>query len=490
MSKRPAPAGARDREEIVVGRRIPQMLVAFAVVALAFVEMTGPSLGQELPADRVVARRIDAYLKGVEAHGHFSGAVRIMREGRLILDQAYGLANDEHGVRVSPHTRFRIGSIAKPMTATAILRLAQSEKLRLDDPIAKYVAGVPGGDTITLHHLLSHTSGLPRDSFNRSFFASDEPRHPFTDEELLAKIGAMKLLFAPGENWAYSNTGYWLLGRVIEVVSGQTWEEALRDLVFTPAGMTATSLDDPERIVPGRASGYYIKSGSEGYASYLNVPYIYPPNARGHGGLLSTTDDLYRFDRAVHDGTLLEPLSVEKMFAKHGGTYGYGWNIYDLTVGPAYIATGRTAGFNSVLTHLESLDTTIVVLTNRFQVLADGIGETLVQIILGREYYQPAIRKEISVDPKLFARYVGTYIAGEFHFAIWAENDRLFFTSHKDPLKIELFPESETLFFAKLYDVRVDFLVDEEGKVPRAVWHHHDEQVLSQRVDDEPRIDL
>jgi len=485
MSSLFTPANARDREEVVVGRRIRLTLAVLALGAL-----TVPALAQELPADRVIARRVDAYLKGVQAHGHFSGAVLIMREGRALLDKGYGLANEEHNVRATPNTRFRIGSITKPMTATAVLRLAQAEKLRLNDPIAKYVLGVPGGDAITLHHLLSHTSGLPRDSFNRSFFSSDEPKHQFTDEELLANIRAMKPLFAPGENWAYSNTGYWLLGRVIEVVSGKAWEEALQELVFTPAGMTVTSLDDPQRVVPRRASGYFIRTGVEGYADYLNVPYIYPPNARGHGGLLSTTGDLYRFDRALHDGTLLEPLLADKMFAKDGGKRGYGWNLYDLTVGPAYIATGRTAGFNSVLTRLESLDMTIIVLTNRFQVLAHGIGETLVQIILGREYYQSAIRKEATVDSKLFARYVGTYTAGDFHFAIWAENGRLFFTSHKDPLKIELFPESETLFFAKLYDVRVDFLVDEEGKVPRAVWHHLDEQVLSQRVDDLPRIDL
>ena len=237
-------------------------LHAVVITALAF--SSGPVVAQSAPLEPVVAAssraahsvdttrgeggdvvgRISRHMALHERHTGFSGMVLVARHGRPLVARAYGLADREWEAPVTARTRFRIGSITKPFTSAAILMLAERGKLALDDPVCRYVSPCPAAwGPATIRHLLSHTSGIP--DFTRLEALRGGELREQTPAELASAVAGHPLAFAPGTGWDYSNSGYLLLGMVIEKVSGRAYEDFLRDEIFVPAGMTATARDRP-----------------------------------------------------------------------------------------------------------------------------------------------------------------------------------------------------------------------------------------------------
>lgn len=299
----------------------------------------------------------------------------IRKGGDLVFSQGFGLANIETSTPTTSATVFRIGSVTKQFTAAILLLLEQDGRLSLSDTLDRFVPSVPRANEISLLRMLNHTSGLgnytdvddPKD-----FFQAGRLDRP-TSEMIDWMVARPRLMvFEPGAGWAYSNTAYVLLGAVIEAVTGQPYGAVMKERLFDPLGLTATAVDDPALILPGRANGYTRDIGDAAGAPLLNASYLSMTFPGAAGAIRSTTDDLCRWHQALFGGRVLGATALETMLtpatladgspALTGGqpvNYGLG-----IGVGPIASHTGGINGFISYLgTHREA-DVTVATVVN------------------------------------------------------------------------------------------------------------------------------
>ena len=266
----------------------------------------------------------DIFLGAEAAAGRFRGTVLLARDGEVTLRAGYGLANEEWQIPNTPATKFRIGSLTKTFTAAAVLLLAERDALRLGDEIGTRLGDLPEAwRRFTVHQLLTHTTGL------RDHLAVPAKRimnrtgaRPL---ELASLIATQPLLFDPGAGWSYSNTGYVLLGMLIEQAGGRPYGTFLEEEICRPLGLSSTAYDSAARIVEGRAAGYALDGGHLVNADFLDMTVPYAA-----GGLLSMVDDLWHWNTALHEGGFLHPDSYARMTTRYpetaraDGYYGYG----------------------------------------------------------------------------------------------------------------------------------------------------------------------
>lgn len=274
------------------------------------------------------------------------------------------MMNGKSTIRQQPN--FRIASLTKQFTAACILLLQERGRLNVRDPISKYLSGLPDAwRTITIHQLLTHTSGIPNYTSDPQF--ARIRRTGATASEMVALVAAKPLEFTPGTKWAYSNTGYILLGMTIEKTSGHSYADFLNRNIFGPLGMANSGYDQAEDIVKKRASGYEIKDGHIANADFIDMSVPYAA-----GGIYSTVEDMYRWNEALaHEGRLLSADSLKQMFtpypeaAYQGQHYGYGVVISELKFGKLlYYHGGGVDGFSSSIQRYPKERVCIVVLTN------------------------------------------------------------------------------------------------------------------------------
>lgn len=282
-----------------------------------------------LPAKADRATDIDRLAKRYHDLGQLDGSVLVADHGKVVYHRTFGLANREWQVPHTTDTAFRVASLTKQFTATLIMQLAEQGKLRLDDPIGKYVPELRPeiGNRVTLHHLLNHTSGIV-DYANYPGFWANRLGEKVPKADFLA-IMNRPLEFEPGSQGHYSSSSYTLLGWVIEKQTGKTYSEALDSMILRPAGMQRTAYDAPDRIIPRKASGYVRVLGE-----YRPADPLWIPNIGAGGGVASTTGDFFKLDRALAGDTLLKPESKRQMFTAYikddvwGDLgYGYGWLV-------------------------------------------------------------------------------------------------------------------------------------------------------------------
>jgi len=305
----------------------------------------------------------------------FSGAVLIARNGAPIFAEAYGLADRERVTRNTVKTRFRLGSITKMFTGVATLQLVEAGKVRLDDPLGKYLSDFPQKEVATkvaVEHLLNHTSGTG-DIFGPEFDARRMQLRTLSD---FAKLQEDKgLRFEPGTRWEYSNYGFILLGVLIEKVSGQTYYDYVRDHIYLPAQMWSSGAEPEDTFLPDRSIGYTRAAGTTFRPSTGLLPYLRPNTEslpyRGSsaGGGYSTVHDLLGFTNAVQQSKLLPPsltemLNTGKVETDHSTHYGYGFEHYTNN-GAHWIGhTGGAIGMNGDLEFCPELGYTVVSLAN------------------------------------------------------------------------------------------------------------------------------
>lgn len=331
---------------------------------------------------------VEASIHGLAEQGAFSGAVLVAREGRPLLSRGYGWANLEQATRNTPQTKFQIASISKQFTALAILILQEQGRLDLHQPLNALVpTELPAWQDVTLHHLLTHTSGIPDLPFWPSY-TDPTVNGPITPAYLRELFGGRPLISAPGSTFVYSNWGYILLGYVIEQISGLPYAKFLQRWIFTPAGMTGSGYAYRKRVLPGRAASYAIERGELVNASFLDLE-----DAYAAGGLYSTVEDLLRCDRALSSETSVTAASLAAMFTPHvavgdGSSYGYGWQIGDRFGRRVQFHGGRIDGFRVQLARYPDDQVCVAVLCNLQSCdpdpLADALAAALVAPNAGR----------------------------------------------------------------------------------------------------------
>lgn len=332
-------------------------------------------------------------------------AALVAQNGKIIYQKAFGMANIELNVPMRPEMVFRIGSVSKQFTAIAILQLLEQGKLSLQDPITKYVPEYPmHGYTITLEHLLTHTSGIKNYTDMEEF--GKVMRNDMTPDEMIAFFKNQPMDFAPGTAWNYSNSGYFLLGYVIEKVSGKTYPEYVEEVIFKPLGMNTSYYGNDTRLIKNRAAGY--QGGENGPQNAFVLSMTLPYAA---GSLQSTVGDLFIWHQALHAGKLVKKETLQKAFTEYklsdgkGSHYGYGWFLGDLQGSATIEHSGGINGFLTDAIYLPAQDVFVAIFSNSEAKDPGTAASKLAAWAIGKPYSY----KEISLSEKQQQEYTGVY---------------------------------------------------------------------------------
>jgi CubicO group peptidase (beta-lactamase class C family) len=361
------------------------------VLAAALALLAAPPPSRADAAAEGKARRIDTLVEAYRKIGQFNGSVLVAEKGAVVFKKGYGLAQMEWGIPNASDTRFRLGSITKQFTATLVLRQVEQGRLRLDgklsDDLPDYRKDT--GQKVTIHHLLTHTSGIPSYTDSASFFP-EVSRDPYAVDEFVKKFCSGDLEFEPGSKFHYDNSGYFLLGALLEKVSGRTYEQLLREEILDPLGMKDTGYDRGETILPRRAAGYENDLGGYRNAAYLDMSLPYAA-----GALYSTVEDLYRWDQALYGTAVLSEASKERMFTPFLEGYAYGWNVRTIPEGEPEAGRkeighgGGINGFNTLIRRVPDDRSLIVLLNNTGATALGAIARGIREVLAGREPAPP-----------------------------------------------------------------------------------------------------
>jgi CubicO group peptidase (beta-lactamase class C family) len=422
------------------------------LLAAVFTASSSPCLAQD------TASRMEQLVQSYVGGKHFMGSVLVAQGNHTLLNKGYGSANLEWDIPNSPLTKFRIGSMTKQFTAAAILLLEERRKLKTDDPVKKYMPDAPAAwDKITIFNLLTHTSGIPNFTSFPDYRSSEAIST--TPEKLVARFRDKPLEFQPGEKWEYSNSGYVLLGYLIEKISGQTYKDFVQENFFKPLGMNDSGYDSNSSIIVHHASGYTPTPGGPMHAGYVDM--TIPFSA---GALYSTTEDLLRWEQALFAGKVLSQESLKKMTTPFKNDYAFGLVVHGAKNGYSVIEHGGgIEGFNTQMSYCPDDKLTIVVLGNLNGSAPAEIAQKLMAVAHGEKVVLPSERKEIKLTKEVMARYTGTYqLTSWFSISITLEGDQLMEEATNQP-KFPIFPESETRFFLKVVDAQIEFSRDDKG---------------------------
>lgn len=437
-----------------------------------------------IPEGISLSDKCDSLLSKAFKRGEPGVAVIAVERGDVVFRKGYGMANMEMSVPIRPDMVFRIGSVTKVFTATAIMILAEKGLLSLDAEISRYLPEYPQyGESITIRHLLTHTSGI-KNLFRTEEYDKLMKENCFrliNDEvdvsEMLNTFKNYELEFNPGEKYRYSNSGYFLLGRIIEAVSGKKYQEFLLDNILVPFDMKDTRYYDNINIVPGRVHDYLQDDGR-----FINNPYesLSGVLVYAAGGMMSTVDDLAKFDAALRTETLLNKATLEQMFRANTLSngeetgYGLGWELRRIKGYKTAMHGGDVYGFSAIMMRVPEKQIFVALMGNDERVHSiylEYFAKKITALLLGDPFPE---WRAITLSPKQLAKYAGSYQIDDNNVRkVVIEGTRIF-TQRNDRPRLEIFPTTEGVFF---YDKLLNYLtfeVSDEGKVERMIMHYED----------------
>jgi CubicO group peptidase (beta-lactamase class C family) len=433
------------------------------------------------PTAQQVAAKVDEYMNAaVKAEG-FTGSILVARDGAPLASKGYGLANVELNVPNTPQTVFRLASLTKQFTAVAIMMLQERGKLNTGDSVCKYLDNCPAAwQPITIRHLLTHTSGIPNYTSFPDF--AKTAMSPATHESFIGRVKDKTLEFVPGEKFNYNNTGYYLLGVVVERAAGKSYEEFVQENIFTPLGMKNTGFDHPARLIKNRAAGY------EGQGERIhNTSYIDMSNGYSAGFIVSTTEDLLLWDKSLYTEKLVSRKSLDEMFTPFkdlspGKNYAYAWWLEKQSDRQAASHSGHINGFSNYIMRYPAERVTVIVLSNNRGAPSERIAKDLSAIVFGAAYKIPQERKVIAVSSAVLDKYVGQYqLRPNFIITMSMENGKLMMQPNR-PEKVEMFATSETEFFIKAGNALFKFVKDAQGQITGLVFHLNGQETTAPKI--------
>jgi len=340
------------------------ILKTCSILALLFVPVLTPA--QDGGLDRLVSG-IDQVMQAHSAAGDFNGTVLVARQGHIVYERGFGFANLEWRVPNDARTKFEIGSMTKQFTAVLVLQYGNEGKIRLDGHLSEYLPYYrkDTGSRVTVSELLDHTSGIPNFLTIPGFLEGPASRVTYNVKDFSQKYCSGDLRFDPGSKFEYSNSGYFLLGAILEEVSGVSYERLLKDRIFTPLGMKDSGYAHSETVLAGRAAGYERSAAGLRNARYydMSIPFA-------AGAIYSTVEDLYLWDEALYGERLLPARLRDLLFTPNLENYGYGWGILIPKAGAPYAGEsiamhgGAIFGFQSLIQRIPKHRELIVLLDN------------------------------------------------------------------------------------------------------------------------------
>ncbi len=395
------------------------------------------------------------------------GAVVLVARGDEVLYRgARGMASIELGVPLAPEQVFRIGSVTKQFAAATVMKLIDQGQLSLDDPLSKFLPGYPNGDKITVLQLLNHTAGVKNYTDIPGVMAGPI-RMDVSTSALIDTFKKAPVDFAPGSAWTCSNSGYVLIGAVIEAVTGLTWDAAIQQQVLSPASLSHTRFGADDVLIAGMVSGYGRKGSQVIPAAYLSMT---QPHAAG--ALVSTVDDLFRWNRALHGGQLLKPASYQQMITPTGAaaeaSYGFGIGTGTVRGRLQLSHGGGINGFASHLLYLPQDEVSVVVLQNS----DDGADAAIIAVklaasALGDPYPEA---RPIAVEPEALARYEGVYRIDEQNTRTLRMVDGTLTSQRTGGQRLKLMP------------IEADVFLFEDGLTRMQIERDDDNQISGMRL--------
>lgn len=399
-----------------------------------------------LVAQEKTSAKLATYMQAQADVNNFSGTVLVTKNGAILIKKAYGLADYEWRIKNTIDTKFQLASVTKQFTAAAILQLVDSGRLSLNDKLSKFFPDYPKADSISIHMLLSHTSGLAM-GFKEIALSS------ISSDSAYAAIKKIPFECSPGTKSAYSNIGYYLLAKIIEKVSGEHYASFLKKNIFDKAGMSNTGVSNNDSIVTKKAKVYY--HNAEGF---IHNPHINWEINLGHDGINSTVEDLAIWDKTLYGTTILSAAMKEKMFTPYSAeNWGYGFIINPFYNHGHYLIA-HDGGFFGTMTSFNRFtdDKLFVTVLSNNGSPAHIIGYGLSAIALGKEVELPYKHYPTKIDTTLYDNYAGEY--GKIHILKIA--GKLYYNE----ADTELIPESKTKFFrADDNDRTIEFVRDKTG---------------------------
>jgi len=438
------------------------------IVAAGMVVGCGFLLAQG--GDLVVKKnRMDVVAKSYTPENAFMGTVLVVDGDTVLLDKGYGMASLEWSIPNAPDVKFRLGSLTKQFTATLVLLLQQDGKLKIEDPVSKYLPDSPKTwEKITLANLLGHTSGIPNFTDLKEFGVWRMSPHTLTEE--LAFFRDKPLDFEPGSKFAYSNSNYEVLGAVIEKVSGKSYGELLQERIFEPLGMRDSGLDADELVLAKRAEGY--RPGKKGLEVARSESMTVPWAA---GSIYSTTGDLLKWERGLFGGKVLSEASLKAMTTAGKGGYGLGVFVSEHGGLKVMEHGGGIEGFNTHLAYVPEKRIAVVVLSNVNGTAPGAMGAQLLDVALGIPVELASERKEVAISKEELAKFVGLYeLTPSFSLTMAVAGDRLTVQgTGQDALPVIYLgvKDGHPRFFQTQVNAELEFVPDASGAMTGVVLH-------------------
>lgn len=389
---------------------------------------------------------LDKYASAYAKTYNFNGAVLISKDNKIIYQSGFGSANRDWSVPNTTYSKFPIASLTKQFTAVAILQLVEQGMLSLTDPIVKFFPDFPKGDSITIHMLLNHTSGIKEFSQYPELFNREFPYpHEVVRDTIINLIKKLPLNFSPGSFWGYSNTNYVLLGYILELITDEQYDRYIKATIFKELNMLQSRVLYQDSILPNKAYGY------SGTFPYLRTETIVPYNyVHSHGGLVSTVKDLLTWNQALHGGKLLKRDYYTKMHTPNQPVKGAGYGIFvDTVMGhKAYLHTGNIPGYSSSMIYFPYNKSSIIILSNR-ETNLDFFVKGFAGILFDKEMIIPYKHKKITnINLKDFVARFET----PFPFEVIEKEGRLVLKMGRE---LELRPESKNKLFVAEPDIDI-----------------------------------
>ena len=442
-----------------------------ALIVLAIVHFSYTLFAQEY------GKRIDSLVAQYADNAEFAGSVLVVKSGKLLLKKGYGYSHTEQLTPHEPNTIFNIASLTKPFTAALILRLAEDGKLSTNDQLNKYYPAYPNGDRITLRHLLTHTSGIANYTDDKNFSAMDQSKQ-VSLEKMISFFKDKPLDFEPGSRFRYSNSGYTMLGYIIENVTGMTYGKALELFIFKPLGMRHTSYGPPVKN-EGLAKGYMM------YYKNFSLPAfaVHPSISYATGAIYSTVEDLYKWHLTLQRGKFLSKESLDAAYRKDKGSYGFGWFTDSLYGKQRVSHDGNIPGYKANINRIPEDDVCVIALSNANN---SGVGG-MVRNIMNILYDQPisktfAEQPVIAMPDSIKQSFTGIYkFRQEDSLKVAVHlKDKALIVAIDGQSEFEILPVFKNQF--KSGQTRVEFMMNNEGKPEQIMIYRKGEIMGAKKV--------
>jgi CubicO group peptidase (beta-lactamase class C family) len=448
---------------------------------LTFVILWAIGMCQFALAQDSTVQKLEVLMNAYGKLDKFSGSVLVARQGKILLKGGYGLKNIKDSTFNDAHTVFQIASITKTFTSAMILKLVEQKKLALTDRVSKFYPGYPHGDSITIEHLLTHTSGIWDYTRDDDFRNNKQINGSVHVEELIKFFKDKPLDFAPGTAWAYSNSGYYLLGYIIQKLTGMPYEKAVRQYIFNPLRMSHSGFDFKHLASVDKAIGYYADSTEK---PIKPTPIVDSASPYAAGSIYSTVEDLYKWHRGLQGYSIVRRQLLQQAYTPYKNKYGYGWIIDSLNGKLMVSHSGGIFGFRTDFARIPEDDVCVILLSNTEIPGISNITRRILAVLYGQPYSIPVELKAVTVKEEILKRYEGTYkieVNGAL-IDVVLENGRLMARPHKGPPSELLALDESHFFLSNEHEFRIYFESDETGKVVRMMVNPNGDPKLAPKI--------